>query len=56
MAEFQSMQLPSFYGEYNPTVAKNWLIKKEKIFEVLNCTNNQKITNATYMLAGEAKH
>ena len=50
------MQLPSFHREYNLTAAKNWLMKIEKIFEVVACTDDQKVAYITYMLVGEAKH
>ena len=56
LAEFQTMQPPTFHGEYNPTAVENWLIKIEKIFEVVVRTDDHKVTYATYMLVGKAKH
>ena len=56
LIEFKNMQPPLFRGEYNPDVAENQLMHIEKIFEVMACTDEQKVTYATYMLVCKAKH
>ena len=53
---FKKMQLPPFRGKYNPTIAKSWLKQVEKIFEAVACTDEQKVTYATYMPISEAEH
>ena len=50
------MQPPTFRGEYNPTAAKNWLMKIERIFKVMICTNDHNDTYGTYKLVDEAEH
>ena len=47
---------PSFYGHYDPIAAERWIMELEKIFEVLESINAQKVTFVTYMLEVEAKH
>ena len=56
MEMFQKMNPPSFKGSIDPMDADSWIEKVEKIFEVLPCTENQKVSFAAFMLEGEANH
>ena len=47
---FRKANLPSFQGEYDPDVAKRWVRQIEKIFGVLECTTEQRVNLAIYML------
>lgn len=42
-AQFSSQNPPMFDGKSDANVAENWLRRMEKIFKVLNCTENQKV-------------
>ena len=53
--QFRKANPPSFHGEYDPEVAERWVRQIEKIFGVLECTTEQRVTLATYMLEGEAE-
>jgi hypothetical protein len=55
-AEFRKNKPPAFNGEYNPAVAEGWLQEIEEIFEVAPCSEETKVTCATFMLKGEAKN
>ena len=52
---FMKQNLPSFYGKPNPTKAKNWFLRIEKLLEALDCTDSQKVRFATFKLIGEVK-
>jgi hypothetical protein len=53
--EFRKQNPPTFAGETDPMVAKNWLLKMEKLLKVLHCTNSQKVEYATFALEGPAE-
>ena len=53
--QFRKANPPSFCGEYDPNVAERWVRQLEKIFGVLECTTEQKVSLATFMLEGEAE-
>ncbi|KAF7842127.1 uncharacterized protein G2W53_004425 [Senna tora] len=55
-AEFHKAKPPTFRGEFNPTLAEEWIQELEKLFKVLRCSNEQKVENAIYMLASEAEN
>ena len=44
----------SFKGTRDPVVAKEWIQRLEKLFEILQCMDKQKVELAVYMLEGEA--
>lgn len=46
---------PRFKGRYDPDGAQNWLQGIEKIFRVMECTDEQKVRLASHMLAEEAE-
>ena len=54
LRQFQDLDPSSFRGATNLVVAETWVRKLEKMFEVLKCTNQQKVELAVYMLEGEA--
>ena len=49
------MNLPSFLGPYDPDKADEWIKAMEKVFSVLDCSDHQKVTFATYMLEADAE-
>ena len=54
--QFKEMGPPEFFGNPDPLKAEAWLKQVTKIFEVLRCTEDQKVPFATFMLRGEADH
>ena len=54
LEKFQRNNPPTFKGRYDPDGAQEWLKAIEKIFRVMNCTEEQKVRFGTHMLAGEA--
>ncbi|KAJ4702887.1 Cellular nucleic acid-binding protein [Melia azedarach] len=54
--QFRKLQPPFFEGSINPLVAEEWVRELEKIFRLIDCTDQQKVTCATYMLKGSASH
>ena len=51
--QFRKENPPSFLGEHDPVKAKRWVMQLEKIFGVLECTMEQRVSLATYMLEGQ---
>ncbi|WVY95345.1 hypothetical protein V8G54_034433 [Vigna mungo] len=47
---------PKFNGKETPDEGDDWISNLEKIFEAIECTEEQKLVFATYMLAGEAEY
>jgi len=56
MEQFQKLNLLAFRGESDRIQAEGWIRQIEKILCVMECTESQKVTFATFMLQGEAKH
>ena len=54
-AEFRKANPPSFRGAFDPDKADEWVKAMEKVFSVLDCTDRQKVTFATYMLEADAE-
>ncbi|XP_043687612.1 uncharacterized protein LOC122638830 [Telopea speciosissima] len=55
VTEFRKLCPLAFKGtSANPIVAEGWLRELEKNFELLQCSDEQKVACATYMLQGEA--
>ncbi|GFZ19778.1 hypothetical protein Acr_28g0004830 [Actinidia rufa] len=40
--QFQQLKPLTFYGTPDPMAAESWLLRIEKVFEVLPCTDEQK--------------
>ncbi|KAF7841748.1 uncharacterized protein G2W53_004046 [Senna tora] len=55
-AEFQKEKPPTSRGEFNPTLAEEWIQELEKLFKVLRCSDEQKVKYAIYMLPSEAEN
>jgi hypothetical protein len=45
---------PTFKGRYDPDGAQTWLKEIERVFRVMQCTEDQKVRFGTHMLAEEA--
>ena len=45
-----------FVGTIDPLVAEEWMKKLDAIFEVIEVTDEQKLTLATFMLRGEERN
>ena len=54
--QFMKLNPPEFVGATNPIMAEEWLKKLGAIFEVMEVTEEQKLTLATFMLKGEARN
>lgn len=52
--DFYKLKPPSFTGGHDPLEAQYWLNKLNKIFKFVQCTEEQKVTFATYMFKGAA--
>ena len=55
LGKFQKNNPPTFKGEHAPEEAQEWLKAIEKIFQVMNCTDAQKVQFGTHMLVKEAE-
>jgi hypothetical protein len=53
--EFLATQLPTFTGASEPLKADHWLRTIESKFNLLKCTENQKIMFAAQQLLGDAR-
>lgn len=47
---------PSFMGSAESSDAEAWLLRMEKIFDILGCSETQKVSLATYKLQGGVEH
>ncbi|MQL76053.1 hypothetical protein Taro_008440 [Colocasia esculenta] len=54
MERFKRMSPPSFKGESDLLLAESWMREIEKIFRAIRCTEDDKVTLATYMLQERA--
>jgi hypothetical protein len=45
---------PTFKGRYDPDGAQTWLKEIERVFRVMQCTDDRKVRFGTHMLAEEA--
>ncbi|GFS33112.1 hypothetical protein Acr_00g0026380 [Actinidia rufa] len=52
--QFQQLRPPTFYGMPDPMAAESWLLGIERVFEVLPCTDEQKVIFATFLFEGAA--
>jgi len=53
--QFRKMGPPSFLGNPDPTEAETWIMQMEKIFDMVGCTEVQKVYFASFKLKGEAE-
>ena len=54
MEKFRRLNPPIFKGDGRPTEVEGWIREMEKIFQVIQCTNEEKVSLATYMLQARA--
>ncbi|MQL76119.1 hypothetical protein Taro_008504, partial [Colocasia esculenta] len=54
MERFKRMSAPSFKGESDLLLDESWMREIEKIFRAIRCTEDDKVTLATYMLQERA--
>ena len=54
--DFKKLGFSYFSGTSNPMEAKAWIFKIEKFFYVIDCSDKQKASYATFMLDKEAYH
>jgi Retroviral aspartyl protease/RNase H-like domain found in reverse transcriptase/Reverse transcriptase (RNA-dependent DNA polymerase)/Integrase zinc binding domain/Retrotransposon gag protein/Zinc knuckle len=52
--QFKDMGPPEFRGVPDPSKAESWIKDIEKIFRLIKCPDNEKVTLASFMLKGEA--
>ena len=50
MIEFKRLSPLVFKGTTKPMETEKWIIKMEKVFRVLECSEGEKVAYATYML------
>jgi len=49
LEQLQKMKPPVFEGEVNPLQAEAWLLQIEKILDVMNCTDEQRVSFSSFM-------
>ncbi|XP_034677690.1 uncharacterized protein LOC117908132 [Vitis riparia] len=54
--DFKKLGPPYFSGATDPTEAEAWILKMEKFFSVIDCSEEQKASYAAFMLDKEADH
>ena len=54
--DFKKLSPPYFSGTSDPTEVEAWIMKIEKFFIVIDCSEEQKASYATFMLDKEADH
>ena len=54
--EFQKFKPPVFKGEKDPIVAKHWILKLEKLFDLMKTSSVERATFAAFMLEEEAEY
>ena len=50
------MKPPVFEGEVDPSQAEAWLLQIKKILDVMNCTDEQKVSFSSFIFQKEAEH
>ncbi|XP_052728500.1 uncharacterized protein LOC128195299 [Vigna angularis] len=56
MNDFLRHNPTKFNGNASPDAADDWICNNEKIFEVIDCSEEQKLIFAVFMLTGEAEY
>ena len=54
MEKFRRLNPPIFKGDGRPMEVEGWIREMEKTFQVIQCTNEEKVNLATYMLQDRA--
>ena len=55
LEQFQKLNPPAFKGGVDPIQAEEWLRQIEKILDVMECTENQRVSFTSFMFQGEAE-
>ena len=50
--KFKKRNPPAFYGNEDPLDVDEWVVQVEKIFQVFQCTNKEKVQLAAYLFRG----
>ena len=53
--QFRKIGPPSILGNPDPTEAETWIMQMEKIFDMVGCTEVQKVYFSSFKLKGEAE-
>ena len=56
LEQFQKMKPHVFEGEVDPLQAEAWLLQMEKILDVMNCTDEQRVSFSSFIFQKEAEH
>ena len=56
LEQFQKMKPPVFVGEVDLLQAEGWLFQIEKILDVMNCTDEQRVSFSSFMFQKKAEH
>ena len=56
LKQFQKMKPPVFEGEADPLDAEGWLLQIEFFLNVMNCTEEKKVSFSSFMFRKEVKH
>ena len=54
--DFKKLGPPYFFGTSDPIEVEAWIMKIEKFFDVIDCSEEQKASYAAFMLDKEADH
>jgi hypothetical protein len=54
LRQFLKLKPPAFHGSANPLASEDWQKEVEKIFDVMHCSDEEKVTFAVFMLQGGA--
>ena len=54
--DFKKLGPPYFFGTLDPTKVETWILKIEKFFDVIDCSEEQKTSYAAFMLDKEVDH
>ena len=54
MEKFRRLDPPAFKGESKPDVVESWIREIEKIFQVIQCSEEDKVNLESYMLQDQA--
>jgi len=56
LKQFQKLNPPAFEGKVDPLLAEKWLRQIGKISSVMDCTEDQNISFASFKFQGEAEY
>ncbi|MCI57302.1 gag polyprotein, partial [Trifolium medium] len=56
LTSFNNQNPPKFRGDGGPVAADLWLQAMEKILGAIHCSEEEKVTLATYQLLGDAEY